>query len=48
LRLSIIIPCYNLKKPLQEAADSCYAPALSGSTLQGVMVDDSSTKNGMS
>lgn len=47
LKLSIIIPCYNCEKTLQEAVDSCYTQGFSEDEFEIVMVDDCS-KDGTS
>lgn len=43
LKLSIIIPCYNCKKTLQEAVASCYTQGFSNEEFEIVMVNDGST-----
>lgn len=40
--LSIIIPCYNCEKTLEESINSCYTQGL-GESFEIVMVDDGST-----
>lgn len=41
--LSIIIPCFNSTKTLQQAVDSCYTQGLS--SFEVIMVDDGSSDN---
>ncbi len=43
LKLSIIIPCYNCEKTLEEAVASCYAQGLDNFEI--VLVEDCSTDN---
>jgi len=42
-KLSIIIPCYNCKKTLSEAVDSCYVQGLADNDFEIIMVDDCSS-----
>lgn len=44
-KLSVIIPCYNCEKTLQEAVGSCYEQGFSIDEFEIVMVDDGSTDN---
>jgi len=41
--LSIVIPCYNCQKTLEEAVASCYEQGLADDEFEVVMVDDAST-----
>lgn len=43
--ISIIIPCFNCAKTLEEAVVSCFKQGFSSSDLEIVMVDDGSTDN---
>lgn len=43
LILSIIIPCYNCERTLEEAVESCYLQGLKENEFEVVMVDDKST-----
>lgn len=44
-KLSIIIPCYNCEKTLEEAVASCYTQGIPNDTFEIVMIDDKSTDN---
>lgn len=41
-KLSIIIPCYNCSKTLEEAVDSCYKQGLDIDSFEIILVDDKS------
>jgi glycosyltransferase involved in cell wall biosynthesis len=42
-KLSIIIPCYNCEKTLEESVNSCYTQGFTENEFEIIMVDDSST-----
>ena len=43
IKLSIIIPCYNSERTLEEAVSPCYEQGLSEKDFEIIMVDDGST-----
>lgn len=43
MKLSIIIPCYNCEKTLEEAVASCYTQDLADDAFEIIMVDDGSS-----